>query len=483
MTEPDQSRTPFLEEVARHARHASASFHMPGHKQRGGAGKLTELLGEAAVAADLSEMGGIDYLHAPRGALREAQALAAAAFGADHTFFLVNGSTAGNQGSLFAVLREGDRVLLPRASHRSVYAAAMLAGAEPIYVPPTVHPSAGVVLAVDVDAARAAAAAVGDVRAVHLTSPSYYGCCGDVAAFAALAHGRGAPLAVDEAHGAHFGFHPGLPRPALAAGADLVVQSTHKTGGSLTGSSMLHLRGPRASAARVQEVLALFQSSSPSALLSASLDAARAMLATEGERLLGRALDLAAGARERLRRLPGMTCYGDELIGAGGVYDLDRTKLIVRLDRGMSGFEADRWLRAVHGVEAEMADAAHLVFSITYADDDAGVERLVRAMQEIADHLQDGGPGSAVPPPPPLPRCALPMRRAYAAPSRPVPLAEALGAVSAEFAIPYPPGIPVLVPGEVVDGATVAYLEEVRARGGGLVGPEDPTFARLRVVA
>jgi arginine decarboxylase len=486
---------PFVADLAARAGRPARSFHMPGHKQRvAGNVLLADLCGAAVLGADLSEVGGLDYLHAPAGALREAQALAAAAFGADHTFFLVNGSTVGNQAALLACVGEGQEVLLPRASHRSVFAGLVLAGAVPVYLPSRPHPAVGVPLAADPGPVAALLRAHPGVAAVHLTSPSYQGYGSDLPAFARAAHARGVPLLVDEAHGAHFAFHPRLPAPGLAAGADLAVQSAHKTLGSLTQSSLLHCRAGRVDPGRLAGALALLQSSSPSALLLASLDAARAVMATSGEALLERAIELAEQARAAIRAIPGLWCHGDDLVGRGAVTSHDPTKLLIRVaGLGTTGFAAARWLAAARGIEVEMSGPEHLVCTVTPADSRADLEALVGALGLLSERCRRrsrrGGPALARADgpdrlaAPPLPPVALSPRAAHFAPTRAVPVGEALGEICAEYVLPFPPGIPALVPGEVLDRTTAEYVLTLAGAGARIVGPSDRTLRTLRVVA
>jgi arginine decarboxylase len=486
----DQSALPFVQDLIRRVERPGVSFHMPGHKQAVPAHPLLrKLLGEAAFRADLSEIGGIDYLHAPRGALRRAQQLAAQAVGADRTFFLVNGSTVGNQAAVLSVVRDGQKVLVPRNSHCSVFGALALAGAVPVYVVPSVHPLVGEPVAVDAGAAAAVAEAASGLAALHLTSPDYYGCSPDLAAFRRLARRHGIPFLVDEAHGAHFSFHKRLPTSAIRAGADLVVQSTHKTAGSLTQSSMLHWRKGRVDPSAVQQVLALLQSSSPSALLTASLDAARALMATQGETLLVQALALADQARAEIRTIPDLWCLGDDLVGKGGVAAYDPTKLLVRVaDLGLTGFDAAQWLGRHRGVEVELANRWIIVCSITFADSEATVARLLAALRDLVrTRRKPAGKHPNRPsldtPWPGLPRVAVGLREAHFASTKRVAFRAAISRICAEPVIPYPPGIPVLLPGEIIEAQIAAYIRDLMVNGASITGPEDLTLRHIRVIA
>ncbi|HTP07082.1 MAG TPA: aminotransferase class I/II-fold pyridoxal phosphate-dependent enzyme, partial [Anaerolineae bacterium] len=247
-TDLDQTRAPFFDSLVTTRQYRNPlSFHMPGHKFNAALlPELADFFGAGVVTGDLNEaVPTIDYLHAATGALVEAQQLAAAAVGADHTFFLINGSTAGNQAMLIAAARDGQKVIIPRAAHRSVYAGLVLSGATPIYIAPRVHPQVHFPLAVEVSAVQNRLDEYPDVVAIHVTSPNYYGYLPDVKGLVELAHARNIPLLVDEAHGAHLCFHPDLPRSAVSLGADVVVQSPHKTLGAITQAAWLHLNGDR----------------------------------------------------------------------------------------------------------------------------------------------------------------------------------------------------------------------------------------------
>ncbi len=483
----DHTRAPLLEAIAAAQRLQVTSFHMPGHKfDPGLLPDVAALWGAGVITGDLVEcIPDIDYLHAPAGVLAEAQQLAAAAVGAAHTFIFVNGATAGNQAMLLATAADGETVIVPRAAHRSVYAGLILSGARPAYVPPSYHPEVGTPLAVEAQAVAHCLAAHPEAVAIHLTAPNYYGYVSDVAAIAALAHAHGRPLLVDEAHGAHFAFHPDLPASAVSAGADLVVQSPHKTLGALTQAAWLHLSGPRIDTPRLRHALGLLQSSSPSVLLTGSLDAARRLAVTPGRARLTRVLALAHAARTAIRAIPGLWCHGAELVGEHGIAGYDPTKLVIRVSAaGLSGtaFAAALWAR--FRLTVEFADPQHLICSITLADDEARVAGLLTALRAVAEAGAgpEDTPPPAAPPPPPLPEVVLTPREALSRPARPIPLAEAAGAVGAEQVIPYPPGIPLLMPGERITREMIDYLRFLLALKIKLVGPQDPALRTVRIL-
>jgi arginine decarboxylase len=484
----DQSRAPFVEDLARRIEQPRTSFHMPGHRHHvAGNPSLSGLISPDLLRSDLSEMSGVDYLHGALGPMREAEDLAAAAFGADRTFFLVNGSTGGNQAAILSALGEGQKILLPRASHRSVFTSLILSHSIPVYIPPLYHPDLSLPLAVDVAEAERLVHEHPDIAAIHVTSPSYYGLTSDLPALARLADQMGIPLLVDEAHGGHFSFHPSLPISALGAGAEMAVQSTHKTLGSLTQSSMLHWRQGRIHRRRIEEVVAMLQSSSPSVLLTASLDSARQLMATQGRVLLERTIALGHAARAAVREIPGLWCYGPELVGHGGVHDYDPTKLLVGLgDLGLSGYDAARWLEKQWGIEVEISGRDHLLFSLSFADSAQDTTVLLAALAALASHHRPVDittsrarrRSSEFD----IPRMELTPREAFFASSAPRTIRSANGEICAEWIIPYPPGIPVLAPGEVIDSATIDLLEEMVSDGATIVGPEDPALHSVRVV-
>ncbi|MEO0968612.1 MAG: aminotransferase class I/II-fold pyridoxal phosphate-dependent enzyme, partial [Cyanobacteria bacterium J06639_18] len=303
-----QTKTPLLDTLWEYANKPHAPFYTPGHKLgKGISSQLKEYFGQAVFKADLPELTDLDNLFAPGGVIQEAQQLAAEAFGASHTWFLVNGSTCGIEAAILANCNQGDKIILPRNVHSSVISGLILSGAIPIFIQPEYDPVLDIAHGVTPHSVEVALKQHPDAKAVMVVYPTYYGTCGDITAIANLTHKYNVPLLVDEAHGAHFAFHPELPISALAAGADLSVQSIHKTLGAMTQASMLHVRGNKIDIERISRSLQLVQSTSPNYLLMASLDAARQQMAVDGKELMSRTLQLAREARSRISKIPGLS--------------------------------------------------------------------------------------------------------------------------------------------------------------------------------
>lgn len=483
----DQSRMPFLESLIAERNRWQTSFHMPGHKGTMQLHPMLEdYLGGNPLPADLVEINGIiDYLHSPKGALKEAQKLAAEAYGAEETFFLINGSTVANIAAVMSVSSAGQKVIMTRASHRSVYGGVVLSGAMPVYIEPEYHPEVGSPIAVRPEVIEGLFNANENVVGVHITSPNYYGVLSDTAHIAAIAHRNQAAMLVDEAHGSHLNFHEALPESATRLGAELVIQSTHKTQGALTQASMLHCNpSEHVNLARVGQVLSLLQSSSPSSILLATLDAARMQMATQGRDLLDGIINLAQEARQQICAIDGLWCYGDDLLGKHGVFAYDPTKLIIRTTGiGYTGFEAFNKLRHEHGIDGEFSDLRQVICSVTIGDTKESVSKLVKALTALAAEKRPALLNEAeVAPPAGLPKLVISPREAYFAHARLVPIADAVGQVVAENVIPYPPGIPLLVPGEVMEQRHLDYLHYIMSKGSAVVGPEDKTIKTLRIV-
>jgi arginine/lysine/ornithine decarboxylase len=482
-----QSETPLVDALNLCVHTPDAPFYTPGHKRGQGISPvLTALLGTQVFQADLPELPELDNLFAPDAAIQQAQELAAAAFGAEQTWFLVNGSTCGVIAAILATCNPGDKIILPRNVHQSAISGLVLSGAMPVFVQPEYDSTLGIAHGIPPIAVQQALVEHPDVKAILMVYPTYYGVCGDVAAIAQLARQHKIPLLVDEAHGAHFGFHPSLPTPALAAGADLSVQSIHKTLSAMTQAAMVHVQGQRVDRDRLTKALAMVQSTSPSYLLLASLDAARQQMATMGQALLEQTLKLAEAARSRLSQSPGFSLLMPDQAGTPGFVSLDRTRLTVTVaNLGMDGFTADRILHQQFGVTAELPTLRHLTFIFSIGNTPADVDQLVAALRTLAaaeksPTTQNNRPEALYPQ---LPTSmALAPRDAFFAPTATVPIEQSIHCVSAELVCPYPPGIPVLFPGEVITQTAIAYLRQVLTSGGMISGCTDPTLNSLKVV-
>jgi arginine/lysine/ornithine decarboxylase len=476
----DQRRAPLVEAIERYRRRSTVSFHCPAHRGGRAADQvLRGLVGHEMLAADVWFEPG--ELHRVR---RAAEDLAASLWGADRAFFLGNGSSSGNQALLLGTLRPGDEVVVARDAHISTLTALVLTGARPVWVTPDVHPDAGVPLGVRPEALAATLAAHPQARLVVVVSPSYAGACSDLRALADVAHAAGVPLAVDEAWGAHLPFHPWLPTDALGAGADAVVTSTHKLAGSLSQSALLLVRGERLDVDSVAAAVRMTATTSPLLPLLASIDSCRRRLALEGHALLDRALVRAGLLRERLAGIAGVSVVDGERLGVAPSA-LDPLKVVLDVTGlGRTGVEVDRLLRDRYDVAVEGADLQHVYLVVSAGDRDTGLDALARGLDGL--RLR-GAPAVSPPVSPgavlaPRPRAVSP-RLAWFARSETVPLFAAVGRVAAELATPYPPGVPVLVPGEVIDAEQVDYLEAVLAAGGHVHGTADPTLTTLRVLA
>lgn len=469
-----QADRPLVDALRRSQQAERHSFHMPGHK--GATGDLDAVLGVGITGADVSEMDGwFPYLHAPTGPLVDAQQLAAERWGADVTFFLINGTTIGNVAAILSCVGDGDAIMVCRGSHRSVYAALSLSGATPVYLPPARHSVLDGEFTVSIDDAARTLDRHPQVKAIHLTRPNYYGMCTDVEGFATLAHDRGIPLIVDEAHGAHFGLYPSFPMSALAGGADIVVQSTHKTLGALTQASMLHLRRGRVDERRLAQQLQTLQSSSPSVLLSVSLDIARSAATPQA---MAKVAALTASLRRDVGALQHLTLHGAELVGDGGVVAVDDTKLVIDVHRlGRNGFAVADELRQL-GIGPELADGRRVVVSVTVGDTEQSIRELVEALSSLVP----SGEGSIqTAPSMVIPTIATTIRDAERAESTPIAVADAEGRICTEYVIPYPPGIPLVAPGEVLTFEVLCALTDFQRAGSKIVGPSDPTVTKLSV--
>ena len=482
--DPRQRRAPIPEAMRAYAGDGALAFHTPGHKQGLGAHPLLRaLITPEGLREEVSLMEELDDLHEPTMCIKEAETLAAELYGADHAYLMVNGTTGATHAMLLGTLSPGDVVLVPRNAHRSLIGGLVLAGAQPVYLQPEFDAAYGIPMGVAPETVRRALAAHPEARAVALVYPTYYGVTTDLAAIAAMAHARGALLLVDEAHGAHLRFSDALPPQAIDCGADAAAQSTHKLLGAMTQGSLLLTRGPRIDAERLREAASLLQTTSPNQLLMASIDIARLQMAEQGRALVGRAVRLAGELRRAVREIPGLKTFDAAAMTRPGASGLDVTKVTVSVrGLGLTGVEAEQLLRHTYKVQCELSDAENLLFIISYADTEREVARLAEALRALArEHARTPGKRE-MPVLPPVPETACAPRAAFFAAKERVPFDTAAGHIAAEQVMFYPPGVPLLAPGDRVRQAAIDYIRAMQRAGRKVVGPEDPQLRTLKVL-
>lgn len=477
----DFLETPLLDILSQSAHRKHAAFYAPGHKQgKGISHKIQDLIGKQVFQADLPELPELDNLFASVGAIAAAQELAAQTFGATKTWFLINGSTSGIIAAILATCGVGEKIILPRNIHQSAIAGLILSGAIPIFINPEYDPQEELAYNVTPAAVKQALEQHPDTKAVMMLHPTYQGICSDLKAIADITHSYQIPLLVDEAHGAHFNFHADLPPSAMSLGADLTVQSTHKTLSSLTQSSMLHLQENRVCSQRISKALQLVQSTSPSYLLLASLDAARQQMATEGKELMNQAIALANQARHKIAEIPKLSVLNPQI--QPGCHYCDPTRLTINVSQlGITGFEADEIFHEQLNVTCELPLLKHLTFIISLGNTQEDIQQLIAACETLTS-LALSSQLSALSyriKPYQDQLSAITPRQAYFMSTQTVPIEQAGDRLCGELICPYPPGIPVLMPGEVITSEVVNYLKQIVTAGGTITGCNDP---RLRTI-
>ncbi len=488
----DQTKTPIIDALS--AYRDTVRFHMPGH--RGGKSAdpdVLSVIGQQAFSHDVTGVPGMDDLHEPTGCIKEAQDLAASLFGADKTYFVVNGTSGAIQTMTLAVINDGDSIIIPRNIHKSVLSALILSGAKPVFLLPSYDPYLGFALGVEENSLSETLTKDPDAqkaKAVFMVNPTYYGTSQDLTSVSELIHSLGKTLLVDEAHGPHFRFHPELPKPALESGADAVSQGAHKMIGALTQASFLHIKEGRIDPARLKASFQYLASTSPSYLLMASLDSARKQMALYGTQLLDHALGLADDLRREVNNIPGLYCFGKEITKNAAVEEFDPTKVTITVrELGITGYQAEKYLRHEKGIQVEMSDLYNVLVIVSYANTSEDVSLLVRALRDLVQAVANGSlPKNllacqkSIPSLPGIPKMALVPRAAVQRPWERALLDSSVGRISAEVVTCYPPGIPILYPGEVISQETVEYLHVIRHLAFGISGPEDRTLTTLRVV-
>lgn len=466
---------PIVEAMKKYSSDKVLPFHTPGHKHGRGAHEfLRELLTPEGFRQEVSLMDELDDLHAPHACIKRAQELAAKLWHADETIFFVNGTTSAIQAMIFGTLKPNDLIFVPRNAHRSVISGLILSGATPIFLPVEFDAEFNLPLNVTVETVTRAIKKFPQAKALLLVSPNYYGVAADVRKISELVHAAGMILLVDEAHGAHLQFSDELPLSATDSGADLAAQSTHKILGSLTQTSMLHMR--KKFSAQVKRAASLLQTTSPNQILLASLDVARLQMEIDGRELIQAAVELSKNLRERLKRL------GLKVFNAPKNFSFDTTKVTVNVSElGLTGAQAEEILRHELKIQCELSDAANVLFLLTFADDESSVTKLVDALKLLPQRESIKIPSTNLPQE--ISRAKLSPRETFYAPTTSVKLRDAVGKICAEEVTFYPPGIPLLMPGEEISAQVVEQIEHEKLSGGKIFGVEDSTLNTIKIVS
>ncbi|AKL93616.1 arginine decarboxylase SpeA [Clostridium aceticum] len=479
----NQNQTPLFTGLRDYHRRNVIPFDVPGHKHGKGLKEFTEYVGNTIMEIDVNSMKCLDNICNPIGVIKQAEELAAEAFRADHAFFLVNGTTSGIQTMIMSACRPGEKIILPRNAHKSVLSGIILSGAIPIYIQPQVNERLGIAMGVTIGDLEKTIARHPDAKAVMVMNPNYYGAISNLKEIIRLARQHGLAVLVDEAHGAHLRFHEDLPLSAMEAGADMSAVSTHKTGGSLTQSSLLLMKEGIIRPCVVKKNLNLTQTTSASYLLMASIDVARKQLAVQGEEMLENILILAKEARGKINEIEGLYAFGDELIGTPGVYDFDETKLgIFVADLGLTGFEVYDLLRDQYNIQVELADYYNILAILSLGDSTSQIDALVAALKDIAENYRKDKVIKIKTNVLRNPEIIVSPRDAYYSNTKIVRLEEAAGEISGESIMAYPPGIPIIALGERITEELIEYVFMLKKEGSLLQGTDDPYVNFVKVL-
>lgn len=476
-----QNNAPLYEAMHRHRLNRVVPFDVPGHKGGRGNHELTDFLGINCMKADVNSMKPLDNLCHPVSVIKDAQKLAAEAFRAENAFFMVNGATSAVQAMIMTVCKAGDKIIMPRNVHRSAINALVVNGAVPVYVNPGVNQRLGIPLGMSADDVEKAVLENPDAKAILVNNPTYYGICSDIRKIADIAHRNNMLLLADEAHGTHLYFGDNLPVSAMAAGADMAAVSMHKTGGSLTQSALL-LCGNAINADYARQVINLTQTTSASYLLMVSLDITRKHLALHGKEIFNKTVRYADYAREEINRLGGYYAFSRELNDNNAVSDFDTTKLSIHTrDIGLAGIEVYDILRDEYGIQIEFGDIGNILAIISAGDTALEIERLISALYEIKRRYSKDKAGmfdhEYI-----NPDVAMTPQTAFYSNKQSVPIRESKGSICAEFVMCYPPGIPILAPGERITDDIINYILYAKEKGCFLTGTQDMNTEYINIV-
>ena len=476
-----QKKAPLYRALQEFRRQRVVPFDVPGHKRGRGNKELVDFLGLQCVEIDVNSMKALDNLCHPVSVIKEAEELAADAFGAKHAFMMVGGTTSAVQSMVLTACKKGDKIIMPRNVHKSAINALILCGATPVYIDPKVDTKLGIPLGMETADVKKAIEENPDAKAVMINNPSYYGICSDLKSIVDLAHKNNMLALVDEAHGTHLYFGEGLPLNAMAAGADMAAVSMHKSGGSLTQSSML-LLGEGVNEGYVSNIVNLTQTTSASYLLLGSLDISRRNLALKGKQSFGKVCEMADYAREEINEIDGYYAFGAELINKTSVFDFDVTKLVINTRGiGLTGIEVYDLLREEYDIQMEFGDLSNVLAYISIGDRLQEIERLAGALNDIA-RLYSKPEGNFFCAEYVTPIVKATPQEAFYAQKEKLPIEQTIGRICAESVMCYPPGIPILAPGEMITKDILDYINLAKEKGCSMQGPESEDISELYVL-
>lgn len=469
----NHDKTPLYDALRKHIDDRVIPFDVPGHKQGQGNSELLKLMPKSVLEADVNSMKSLDFLCSPVSVIKEAEDLMADAYGCNDAFFIVGGTTQAVQAMVMSVVSDGETIIMPRNVHKSAINALILCGAKPHYMYPYIEEDFGMTTGVSLDEVKMAIEEAPNAKAVFIINPTYYGVVSELKAIIDYAHSKNIKVIVDEAHGAHLPFHKDMPDAAMALGADMSAVSTHKTGGSLTQSSVLLLNTNRIKRNHVKTVINLTQTTSASYLLMSSLDLTRRFLVKEGQENLTEVLILARKARTAINDIDGLIAFSYDSFNSAGCYGFDETKLGVNVTGlGLTGLFVYDVLKEDYNIQIEMGDAHNILAILSVGDSEKRVNQLIAALNAISNkynkeplHLPFKKFNATT--------VAYSPRQAFYADKERLALVDSVNRVSGESIMIYPPGIPIVAPGELITKEMIDYVALLKSEKGTLSGLDD----------
>jgi len=477
-----QKTTPLFTAMKEYHKKNVTHFDVPGHKKSDILYEFTSYFGNTIMEIDVNSSKPLDNLSNPIGVIKEAEELMAELFNASSAFFLVNGTTSGIQAMIMSVCNPGEKIILPRNVHRSAINGLILADAIPVYIEPIINDDLGIAFNVDINSVKKVILNNIDAKAILITNPTYYGFATNLKEIVEFAHKYNMLVLVDEAHGTHLQFNTSLPPSAMSVGADISTISLHKTGGSLTQSSVLLLNEQTIEKNHIKTMLNIMQTTSASYLLMSSLDVARKNMALNGSKEFKRVLELSRYARDEINKIDGLHSFGKELIGKQSVHSFDETKLSIKVNElGLTGLEVYDILRDEYNIQMEFGDSYHTLAVISLGDTQDSIDKLINALKDIANKYKKN---SLILNKIALhnPQVIVSPRDAFYSHKKQKKLEDCDGDVSAEFIMAYPPGIPIITPGEMISKEIIEYIQFLKKQNSMLTGSQDPYVDYINVL-